>query len=281
MRNAKLNLGLLTLGLVLFLALAGPTIGRLLFPGKDPLALGAYKRWEAPSPAHPLGVDDGGRDALVVVLNAIWPSLAIGLVAGATALALGVTIGFVSGYTGGRIDTVLRTVIDMVLVIPSLPIFLILAAYIRRWDLVSMSLLLGLFGWPYVARVIRAQVISMRERAYTDLARITGETSLEIIFLELLPNLLPYLGFSLAGAAVGAMLTEAGLQIIGLGARGLPTLGYMIGQGLGLGVMGAGLYGQMLVPIAILILIFLSFNLINMGLEEKYNPRLRTTVEEQ
>ena len=281
MRNTKLNLGVLTLGLVLFMALAGPTIGRLMYPDKNPLALGTYKRWEAPSPEHPLGIDDAGRDAVVVVLNAIWPSLAIGLVAGATALALGVTVGFVSGYVGGRLDTVLRTVIDMVLVIPSLPIFLILAAYIRRWDLVSMSLLLGLFGWPFVARVIRAQVISMRERAYTDLARITGENSLEIIFLELLPNLLPYLGFSLAGAAVGAMLTEAGLQIIGLGARGLPTLGYMIGQGLGLGVMGAGLYGQMLVPITILILIFLSFNLINMGLEEKYNPRLRTTVEEQ
>jgi peptide/nickel transport system permease protein len=281
MQNTKLTLGLFTLGLVLFLALAGPTIGRLMFPGANPLSLGAYKRWEAPSPEHPLGTDDAGRDAVVVVLNAIWPSLAIGLVAGATALALGVTIGFVSGYAGGRVDTALRTVIDMVLVIPSLPIFLILAAYIRRWDLVSMSLLLGLFGWPYVARVIRAQVISMRERPYTDLARISGENSLEIIFLELLPNLLPYLGFSLAGAAVGAMLTEAGLQVIGLGARGLPTLGYMIGQGLGLGVMGAGLYGQMLVPIAILILIFLSFNLINMGLEEKYNPRLRTTVEEQ
>jgi peptide/nickel transport system permease protein len=281
MRNIKLNLGLFTLGLVLFMALAGPAIGQLMFPGTNPLSLGAYKRWEAPSPQHPLGTDDAGRDAVAVVLNAIWPSLAIGLVAGATALALGVTIGFVSGYAGGRVDTVLRTLIDMVLVLPSLPIFLILAAYIRRWDLITMSLLLGLFGWPYVARVIRAQVISMRERAYTDLARISGENSLEIIFLELLPNLLPYLGFCLAGAAVGAMLTEAGLQIIGLGARGLPTLGYMIGQGLGLGVMGAGLYAQMLVPIAILILIFMSFNLINMGLEEKYNPRLRATVEDK
>ncbi len=136
----------------------------------------------------------------------------------------------------------------MVLVVPSLPIFLILAAYIRRWDLLSMSLLLGLFGWPYVARVIRAQVISMRERPYVDLARITGANDLEIIFLELLPNLLPYLGFCLAGAAVGAMLTEAGLQLIGLGARGLPTLGFIIGQGLSLGVIGVGFYGQMLMP---------------------------------
>jgi peptide/nickel transport system permease protein len=281
MNNLKLSLGLFLLGFLLVLALTGPALAKAMFPGKDPLSLGAWPRWQMPSPEHPLGIDEQGRDSLAVILNAIWPSLAIGLVAGVTALVLGVTIGFISGYTGGKIDTTLRTFTDMVLVVPSLPIFLILAAYIRRWDLLTMSLLLGLFGWPYVARVIRAQVISMRERPYADLARITGENDLEIIFLELLPNLLPYLGFSLAGAAVGAMLTEAGLQLIGLGARGLPTLGFIIGQGLSLGVIGVGLYGQMLIPIGILILIFLSFNLINMGLEEKYNPRLRATVEDK
>jgi len=121
----------------------------------------------------------------------------------------------------------------------------------------------------------------MRKRPYVDLARITGAGTWQIIFTELLPNLLPYLGFSLAGAVVSAMLTEAGLQLIGLGARGLPTLGFLIGQGLAQGLLGARLYGQMLVPVVLLVLMFLAFNLINMGLEEKYNPRLRGTVEDR
>ncbi len=281
MRNAKLTLGVVLLVLLLVVAFGGPIFGRLLFPGQDPLAIGTWTRWQLPTREHPLGIDEAGRDAVVVVLNAVWPSLAIGLVAGVTALLIGVAIGFLSGYVGGRTDTVLRTIIDMVLVVPSLPIFLILAAYIRRWDLLSMSLLLGLFGWPYVARVIRAQVISMRERPYVDMARISGEGTFRIVFQELLPNLLPYLGFSLAGAVVGAMLTEAGLQLIGLGARGLPTLGFLIGQGLAQGLLGARLYGQMLVPVTLLMLMFLAFNLINMGLEERYNPRLRAIVEER
>lgn len=280
MTNLKLKIGVGLMGFLLLLAATGPLIGKAMFPGKDPMRLGTWPRWQAPSEAHLLGIDEAGRDALVVVLNSIWPSLAIGLVAGLGALAIGVTVGFISGYTRGKADTILRTIIDMFLVIPTLPIFLILAAYIRRWNLVTMALLLALFGWPYVARVIRAQVISLRERPYVDLARISGSRPLEIVFTELMPNLLPYIGFSLAGAAVAAILTEAGLQLIGIGARGLPTLGFLIGQGLALGLIGARLYGQMLAPILLLVLIFLSLNLINMGLEEKYNPRLRTVVEE-
>lgn len=281
MNNFKLTLGIILLVFLLVTALGGPTFARLLFPGQDPLEVGTWTRWQLPTPDHLLGIDEAGRDAVAVILNAVWPSLAIGLVAGLSALLIGVTIGFLSGFVGGRTDTVLRTLIDMVLVVPSLPIFLILAAYIRRWDLLSMAILLGLFGWPYVARVIRAQVISMRERPYIDMARISGAGTFQIVFLELIPNLLPYLGFSLAGAVVSAMLTEAGLQLIGLGARGLPTLGFLIGQGLAQGLLGARLYGQMLVPVVLLVIMFLSFNLINMGLEEQYNPRLRSTVEER
>jgi peptide/nickel transport system permease protein len=281
MTNLKLTLGIVLLGVLLALAAGGPLLAQLLFPGQDPLEVGTWPRWQLPTPDHPLGIDEAGRDAVAVILNSIWPSLAIGLVAGVSALVIGVTVGFLSGFVGGRTDAGLRTFIDMFLVVPSLPIFLIMAAYIRRWNILSMALLLGLFGWPYVARVIRAQVISMRERPYVDLARITGAGTWQIIFTELMPNLLPYLGFSLAGAVVSAMLTEAGLQLIGLGARGLPTLGFLIGQGLAQGLLGARLYGQMLVPVALLVMMFLAFNLINMGLEEKYNPRLRGTVEDR
>jgi len=154
-----------------------------------------------------------------------------------------------------------------------------LAAYIERWDLYKLSLILGIFGWSFVARVIRPQVQSLRERSYVDLAVLSGENPLEIIFLELLPPLLPYIGYVFSLSIVGSMLAEAGLQIIGLGAGGLPTLGFMIAKGFRESVIAIGLIGQMLLPAGALIYVFLALNLINTGLDEVFNPRLKTTIE--
>lgn len=281
MTNGKLITGIVLLVALIVLAVSGPMLGRMLFPNEDPLAIAAYRPLMMPDATHWIGTNHDGNDALVVFLNSIMPSLLIGLTAGVIATVIGVTIAFVAGYSGGRIDAVLRTFTDMVLVIPSLPIFLALGLYIPRWNIFTIGLLIGAFAWPFTARVIRAQVLSLRERSYVDLARISGENDLEIIFLELLPALLPYIGLTLSASIVGAMLVEAGLQFVGFGAGGLSTLGYMIGQGFRRGLIGVGLYGQMLLPAAVLVLMFLSLNLINMGLEEMYNPRLRTTVQDK
>ena len=143
-----------------------------------------------------------------------------------------------------------------------------------------MGLLLGAFGWPFVARTVRAQVLSLRERLFVDLARLSGESTLEIVFLELVPGLLPYIFLSMSGSVIGAMLTEAGLQLIGVGAGGPPTLGYMIGYGYRAGLLSMGLHLQVLIPASILVLMFLALNLVNMGLEERFNPRLRTVAKE-
>lgn len=280
MNNPKLLSGLVLLVLVLTLAVAGPAIGRAMFPDEDPLGIGTYVPSERPSAQHLIGTDREGKDALVVFLNSIWPSFVIGLVAGLVATAVGVVVGFISGYLGGRVDTVLRTVVDMLLVIPTLPIFLAIGLFIPRWSLLTLALLLAAFMWPFGARTVRAQVLSLRERPHIDMARLSDEGHLEIVFLELLPSLLPYIGLSLSSRVFGAMLTEAGLQFVGFGAGGLSTLGFIIGQGFRRGLIGMGLYGQMLLPAAVLVLMFLALNLINMGLEETFNPRLQMTVQE-
>jgi len=279
MNNAKLISGISLLSFLIILAITGPEISKAMFPNVNALEIGTYPRYEPASIKHPIGTDAGGVDAFAMVLNSIWPSLVIGLLAGITATLLGVMVGFTAGYVGKSVDTVLRTITDMVLVFPVLPLFLIMGTYITHWDVFKLSLLLGVFGWPFTARVIRAQVLSLRERPYIDLVKLSGENTFEIIFLELLPGLLPYVGFSLAMSTVGAMFTEAALQLIGLGAQNLSTLGTMIGHGLSRGVIGIGLYGQMVVPAGILILLFLSLNIINMGLEEVFNPRLRTKID--
>lgn len=280
MRNTSIVAGTIMLILIVIVALAGPSLlNDAVFPGERPLMRGSYRPYQLDSAEHPIGTDGDGRDGLSVFVSSIWPSMQIGIIAGATATGLGVIIGFIAGYARGRLDTLLRILIDMVLVIPTLPLLLMLAAYIDRWDLYKLSLILGLFGWSFVARVIRPQVQSLRERSYVDLAILSGENALEIIFLELLPPLLPYIGYVFSLSIVGSMLAEAGLQIIGLGAGGLPTLGFMIAKGFRESVIAVGLIGQMLLPAGALIYVFLALNLINTGLDEVFNPRLQTTVE--
>ena len=282
MKNAKLITGIILLGLMVGLALIGPSIARAaLFADTDPLSRGTFRPFQLPSGEHPLGTDGDGRDGLMVYLSSILPSFKIGLIAGLVGASLGIIVGFAAGYATGRVDTLSRIIIDMVLVIPSLPLLLILAVYIDRWDLNKLALILGFFSWAFAARVIRSQVQSLRERRYVDLARLSGAGTTEIIFTELMPALLPYIAYILSLSMVGAMLAEAGLQIIGLGAGGLPTLGFMIAKGLREGVIGVGLIWQMLLPAATLILVFLALNMIGMGLDEIFNPRLRTTVEER
>jgi len=166
MRNPSIIIGLIMLALIVLLALAGPAVvQQLLFPGERPGMRGSYRPYQLDSPQHPIGTDGDGRDGLMVFISSIGPSLQIGLIAGATSTSLGVVIGFLAGYARGRLDTLARILIDMVLVIPTLPLLLMLAAYIERWDLYKLSLILGIFGWSFVARVIRPQVQSLRERS--------------------------------------------------------------------------------------------------------------------
>lgn len=281
MRNPRILTGVIMLALILAVALFSPSIvNRLLFPGESPNSRGVYRPYQLPSAEHPIGTDGDGRDGLAVFVSSILPSLQIGLISGVIATSLGIVIGFFAGYAAGRLDTLFRILIDMVLVIPTLPLLLILAVYIERWDLYKLALILGAFGWAFVARVIRPQVQSLRERSFVDLAQLSGENALEIIFLELLPPLLPYIGYTLSLSIVGAMLAEAGLQIIGLGAGGVPTLGFMIAKGFREGVIGVGLLGQMLLPAGTIIFVFLGLNLINTGLDQMFNPRLQTTIDE-
>jgi peptide/nickel transport system permease protein len=281
MINFKLTIGIFLVAVLAVTAIVGPLITPHFFPGENPTSVGEYPTLDSPSPKHPLGTDILGRDAVVIIINGIRLSLIIGVVGSFISTLIGVVLGFIAGYVGKRTDTILRIFIDMVLVIPILPLLLLLSIYIPKWNIFTMGALLGIFSWPFVARTTRAQVLSLRERSYVDLARLNNEGTLEIIFEELLPGLLPYVILSLAGATVGNMLAEAGLQLIGIGATLPPTLGSIMGRAYNGGAISLGLYGQLMIPAGILVMVFLALNLINMGLEEHFNPRLRLYAEER
>ncbi|NPV80878.1 MAG: ABC transporter permease [Firmicutes bacterium] len=273
--DRKLLGGLILVAILLAVSLFQPALNTLILGDQNPLTVGAFPVYEEPSARHLLGTDRQGRDILAITILSLKYSLAIGALAGMISTIIGIIVGFMAGYKGGRMDTVLRSMTDMILVIPSLPILMTLSAYVKTLNIVTMALILAVFSWPFSARVIRSQVMSLREAPYIDLAKLTNMRDAEVIFFEILPNLLPFLGVSFAGSVVGAMLAATGLEVLGLGPSNITTLGMMINLAIGQGALSLGKWNMIFPPIFVLILVFLGVQLINMGLEVTYNPRLR------
>ena len=273
--NGKFRLGLTILLLLIVTALLNPLLVRLAIGNVNPLQSGAYDIFLDPNRQNPLGTDRFGRDVLALVLIGLPNSLLVAAIAGGISTAIGVVVGFVAGYKGGKTDALLRTVTDMFLVVPTLPLIIVLAAYSRRVTILQLGLILATFSWPYAARVIRSQVLSLRERPYIELSRMTNMKDREIIFQDILPNMLPYIGIGFAGAALGAAFALVGLEIIGLGPSDTMDLGLLINFSQGWGVLSLGKWAILAAPVALLILLFLGVALMNQGLEEVYNPRLQ------
>ena len=280
-RNLFAQSKLLTVGVgilvfLILVALFQPLINRLLIGDVNPISMGSFEPYADPSPEHWLGTDRWGRDWMAQLVLGLRYSLVIGALSGGVATLVAIVVGFLAGYKGGIWDNILRTLTDMILVIPSWPILVTLAAFIQGLSIPLMALLLAMFSWPYGMRIIRAQVLSLRAQPYVDLAKVSNLSDMEIIFQELVPNLLPFLGVALASTTVGAILAETGLELIGLGPGGdIITLGLMVNFSLSWGALALGKVELVFPPVMCLVLIFVSLNLINMGLEEVFNPRLK------
>jgi peptide/nickel transport system permease protein len=256
-------------------ALLSDVLIRLVIGDRDPLATGSFGIFEDPSSEHWLGTDRYGRDTLALVLVGLPNSLKVAAIAGGISTVIGAVVGFVAGYKGGKVDGVLRSFTDMMLVIPTLPLIIIMARYVRHLSIPILALILAAFSWPFAARVIRSQVMSLRERPYVELSKITRLSDREIIVQDILPNMLPYLGIGLATTSVGAAFALVGLTIIGLGPSDTIDLGAILYLSQQWGALSLGKWPILVAPMALLILFFLGAALINQGLEEFYNPRLR------
>ena len=237
---------------------------------KDPPAI-----FPDPDPAHPLGTESNGRDMLALLMAAAPGTLRVGLVAAGLGMAIGIVLGFSAGFLGGWWDALVRTIADAVITIPSLAVLIVISAFVRQIDLTNMALLLALFAWPGPTRLIRAQVLSMRERGYVQMARISGASTLDIMFKEMMPNLLPYLAASFSGNVSANILAATALEALGLGPTRIPTLGMTIFYSIRAASILRGMWWWWGFPILLLILIFTGLFLITVGLDEIANPRLR------
>ena len=273
--NLKTKIGISLLVFFIAISLLEPAINYYRLNGESPLEIGEFSGYLPPSSSLPLGTDPYGRDLFALLLLGTRYTLTIGFVAGVLDILIAITIGFLAGYKGGLVDHALRSITDALLVIPTWPLVIFLTLYLKKMDILSLSFIIGIFGWPGVTRLLRSQVLSVKERSYVELAKLSGENDLEVIFKEIAPNVLPYIGVGFAEAILSAMMIETGFRmLIGVGPINLVTLGYLVKLAISQGFLTTRLYA-IIPPILFLVLIFVSLNLINIGLDEAYNPRLK------
>jgi peptide/nickel transport system permease protein len=282
--NSKLMIGLGVLVLFMLMEFIGPlfwdtslaTVGSAP-TNMVPLWVKADKAlgFKDGSPEHPLGSESNGRDMLALILVATPRSLKVGLIAASIGTLLGIILGFSAGFIGGWLDSVIRILSDAWMTIPGLTVLIVIASYVEEFDINSMALVIAMFAWPGPTRVIRSQVLSMRERGYVQMAQISGASILDIMFKEMMPNLLPYLAATFTGAVSGSILAATGLEILGLGPTRIPTLGMAINSAMRVSAILRGMWWWWGFPIVMLVSIFIALFLMTIGLDEIANPRLR------
>jgi peptide/nickel transport system permease protein len=269
----------LVVGLVLLLALAlFVGIGHLVVDTSKsrPLSAPAVR---SPSAEHPFGTDRQGRDLLATMVAGTPLTLRIGFIAGFLGVGIGAVLGFVSAYYRGTVDTIIRGVVDIGLTVPGLLLLIIIAVSLKKGLTVDqMAIVVASLAWLNPARTIRAQVLSLRERGYVEVARLSGMSGPEIIVVELMPNLLPYLAATLVNAVSSAILASIGLEVLGLGPIDSPTLGMTLYWVNFNAALINGWWWWWSAPLAIILVVFLGLFFLTVGLDEIANPRLRRAI---
>jgi peptide/nickel transport system permease protein len=281
-RTRRGQIGFVLLALFLIMALFGP----FLAP-QDPNAASSFstsgaQNLASPSSAHLLGTDEQGRDVLSEVLYAARISLAVGLAAALISTLLGALIGIIAGYFGGWVDRILMAVDDWVLVIPFIPTAIVIASLLGRradnWPLGRESVLIlviGGLGWAGTSRIVRSQVLTLRERDYVQRARVLGSRDRTIMARHILPGVLPLV---LANAVLFisvSVLAETTLAFLGLGDTQNFSWGQMLNSAYDSGAMTQAKWAYFIPPGLCVTLLAMGFSLVGYGLEEIVNPTRR------
>jgi peptide/nickel transport system permease protein len=228
-----------------------------------------------PSSDHIFGTDDSGKDVLSLVIYGARISLLVGFAASIIIVLLGCAIGIAAGFIGGRTDIILMRFTDAVLVIPALPLMLVVIAVTGR-SITNIILIIGLLSWSYMARVVRAQVLSVKERQFVMRARALGIKDFNIVFIHILPQVLPVI-FAEATLDVSfAILSEASLSFLGLGDPTLVSWGNMLSRAFMRGAVTVGAWWYLFPPGIALAWVTLGFVLVSNAVQEIINPRLKT-----
>jgi peptide/nickel transport system permease protein len=199
----------------------------------------------------------------------------IGFLAGAVGVLIGTLIGLFAGYFRGYIDTIFSSFADVMLVIPALAILITVSAYVRVVTVELMAMIVGLLSWPLPARLIRAQTLSLRNRLFIEVARLSGQNDFEIIIFQILPNLTAYLAAAFVGAVSSGILASVGLEVLGLGPQNIPTIGRTLYYAFNYSALFKGMWWWWGPPVVTLAIIFTGLFQMSISLDKYANPRLR------
>jgi peptide/nickel transport system permease protein len=268
-RNRKLVVGLCVVLFFLALGIVGPWL-----TDAEPFEFG-YPTGESPSREHWLGTTAAGQDVFSQFVHGLRSSFFVGALAGAVAALIAMTIGFVSGYHGGVVDDVLGVLTNVVLVLPTLAVLIVFAAYLNVGSLTAEAVLIGVTLWPWAARAIRAQTFSLATREFVSLARLSGSGGLRIVVREIAPNMSSYLFLVFILLFGGAVLTAATLDFLGLGPSQVMSLGLMMYTAVYASALQLGMWWWFIPPGIGITAIVGGLYVMNVGLDEVFNPRLR------
>lgn len=246
------------------------------FAPYDPTLWGEFPRDLPPSLQNFLGTDSRGIDIFWTATLAVRNSLTVALIAGLVSRAIAVPVAMIAGYKGGTTDRVLMFISDSFLVIPLFLIIILLAVMLRDlMNLVTLGLLLGCFGWAWDARVIRSDILSLRERGFTQTAVLSGTGTMQLVIKEYMPFVTPLVFATLINVMAWAIGLEITLAIIGLTNLDIPTLGTMIFWALNYQAILLGYWWWLLTPVVLSIFLFIALYWLSVSISEYLDPRSR------
>jgi peptide/nickel transport system permease protein len=267
--NTKLVIGAGVVLVMLVIAILGPYL-----TDQTPLAFGPALQ-ESPSSAHWFGTTTNGQDVFAQFVYGLRASFIVGTLGGALAAIIGMLVGFTAGYRGGIVDEVLSMLTNVVLVIPTLAVLITIAAYVATRGFVTEALFIGATSWPWAARAVRAQTFSLVSREFVDIARLSGRRGWKIIATEIAPNMGSYLLMMFILLFGGAILIGATLDFIGLGPSNAMSLGLMMNNAVLWSALLLGSWWWFIPPGLGIMGIVGGLYVMNVGLDEVFNPRLR------
>ncbi len=269
-RDGRFSLGAAVLLVLAVLALLTP------FSPYDPTEWRVVPRDMPPSREYLLGTDSKGQDVFWQMTFAVRNSLALAVFAAAISRVIAVTVGLVAGYCGGIIDRVLMFISDGFLVMPLFLIIVMLAMLVREhMNTVNLAMLLGALGWAWDARLIRSQILSLREREFTYTAILSGTPTRKLIFNEYFLFIMPLVFTTLINNMAWVVGMEITLALIGLTNVAVPTLGAMLRWAVTYQAMLLGLWWWVLAPIGVAVALFVALYLVSLGTSEYLDPRAR------